>query len=181
MNNSLIEVLREQTSFGFTGKVNVLSGDSGQFLGVVYQQEGFVVGASFANLKNKKALVKMIFDDVESNHHFKFIVEPEVLSDEQVTMKLTVEEVKKEIQAHYQEYQETKKFKPNPEIRLVINPEIIVAKDELTPTEFDVLATISEWAKVADIYKYSKLLDYEITKALVTLRKKKAIKVFETK
>lgn len=179
--NSLIEVLREQASFGFTGKVNVLSGDSGQFLGVVYQQDGFIVGASFSNLKNRKALIKMIFDDVESNHNFKFVVEPELLSNEQVQVKLTVEEIKKDVQSFYQEYIETKKLKPHSDIRLVIDPLVIVSKEDLSALEFDVLATISEWPKVGDIYKYSKLLDFEITKALVTLRKKKAIRVLQAK
>lgn len=176
---NLIEVLKEQASFGFTGKVNVLSKENGQFLGVIYQQEGLIVGAQLKELKGKKALLKMIFDDVESNEFFKFIVEPEVLSPENITMKVSFEEVRKEAQGHFQEYLSAKKLRPAPHLKLVIDPEIIVSAENITPQEFDVLSVITEWCNVSDIYKYSKLMDFEVTHALVSLRKKRAIKVFQ--
>jgi hypothetical protein len=176
---NLIEVLKEQASFGFTGKVNVLSKENGQFLGVIYQQEGMIVGAQLKELKGKKALLKMIFDDVELNEFFKFIVEPEVLSPENITMKVSFEEVRKEAQGHFQEYLSAKKLRPAPHLKLVIDPEIIVSVDEITPQEFDVLSIITEYCNVSDIYKYSKLMDFEVTHALVSLRKKRAIKVFQ--
>ncbi len=176
---NLIEVLKEQASFGFTGKVNVLSKENGQFLGVIYQQEGMIVGATVKELKGKKALLKMIFDDVESNENFKFIVEPELLSPENITLKISFEEIRKEAQGHFQEYLSAKKLRPAPHLKLVIDPEIIVSVDDITPQEFDVLSVITEWCNVSDIYKYSKLMDFEITHALVSLRKKRAIKVFQ--
>ena len=176
---NLIEVLKEQASFGFTGKVNVLSKENGQFLGVIYQQEGMIVGANVKELKGKKALLKMIFDDVESNENFKFIVEPELLSPENITLKISFEEIRKEAQGHFQEYLSAKKLRPAPHLKLVIDPEIIVSFDDITPQEFDVLSVITEWCNVSDIYKYSKLMDFEITHALVSLRKKRAIKVFQ--
>lgn len=176
---NLIEVLKEQASFGFTGKINLLSKETDQFLGVIYQQEGIIVGAAMNELRGKKALLKMVFDDVDDNQHFKFIVEPEILEESVFSMKLKFEEIRKLAQTHYQEYQQSKKLRPAPNLNLVIDPEIIVSKDELTAEEFDVLATLTEWSKVSDIYKYSKLMDYELTMALVSLRKKKAIKVFQ--
>lgn len=176
---NLIEVLKEQASFGFTGKVNVLSRENGQFLGVIYQQEGMIVGAHVKDLKGKKALLKMIFDDVESNENFKFIVEPELLSPENITLKISFEEIRKEAQGHFQEYLSAKKLRPAAHLKLVIDPEIIVSLEEITTQEFDVLSVITEWCKVSDIYKFSKLMDFEITHALISLRKKRAIKVFQ--
>ena len=176
---NLIEVLKEQASFGFTGKVNVLSRENGQFLGVIYQQEGMIVGAHVKDLKGKKALLKMIFDDVESNENFKFIVEPELLSPENITLKISFEEIRKEAQSHFQEYLSAKKLRPAAHLKLVIDPEIIVSLEEITTQEFDVLSVITEWCKVSDIYKFSKLMDFEITHALISLRKKRAIKVFQ--
>lgn len=176
---NLIEVLKEQASFGFTGKINILSRDNGQFLGVIYQSEGIIVGAQIKELKGKKALLKMIFDDVESNENFKFIVEPEVLSTEIMTVRISFEEIKLEAQGHFQQYVSAKKLRPAPHLKLVIDPEIIVSSHDITSQEFDVLTVISEWCNVSDIYKYSKLMDFEITHALVSLRKKRAIKVFQ--
>lgn len=176
---NLIEVLKDQAAFGFTGKINILSRDNNQFLGVIYQQEGLIVGAHVKDIKGKKALLKMIFDDVESNENFKFIVEPELLSPEVLTMKISFEDIKKEAQTFFQEYVNAKKLKPALHLKLVIDPEIIVSKDDITPEEFDLLMTLSEWCKVSDVYKYSKLMDFEVTRALVSLRKKRAIKVFQ--
>lgn len=176
---NLIEVLKEQSSFGFTGKVNMLSRESGQFLGVIYQQEGAIVGAHIKDLKGKKALFNMIFSDVDSAEDYKFIVEPEVLNPENITLRIPFEEIKREASELYQQYLNAKKLKPSPLLKLVIDPEIIVAKEEITPLEFDVLAVITEYCKVSDIYKHCKLMDFEITNALVSLRKKRAIKVFQ--
>ena len=176
---NLIDVLKEQASFGFTGKVNVLSKENGQFLGVIYQQEGMIVGAHVMELKGKKALLKMIFDDIESNERFKFIVEPELLSPENITLKISFEDIRKEAQGYFQDYLSAKKLRPAPHLKLVIDPEIIVSSFDITPQEFDVLSVITEWCNVNDIYRYCKLMDFEITHALVSLRKKRAIKVFQ--
>jgi len=85
---NLMEVLKEQAAFGFTGKVNLLLNTNGQVQGVVYQQEGVIIGANYGQLKGRKALYKMIFEDVESAQYFKFIVEPELLSPDHFSMKM---------------------------------------------------------------------------------------------
>jgi len=179
MITNLLEVIKEQASFGFTGKVNILISSSGQFHGVVYLIDGHVVGAETGVLKGKKALYKLIFDDVDSVIKFRFVVEPEVVSDLLCSMKMNFDQIKTEAQKFYQKYILAKKLKPAPELKLVINPEVIVNHELITADEFDVLSILTEWSKVADVYKYSKLMEFEVTSALVNLRKKRAIKVFQ--
>ncbi len=179
MKTNLLEVLKEQASFGFTGKVNLLLLNSGQFYGVVYLKDGFVVGANVGNLKGKNALYKMIFEDVDSQVNCKFVVEPEVISEINCSMKINFDQIKNEAQNMFQKYIQAKKLKPAPELRLVIDPEVIVNHEMITADEFDVLTILTEWCKVSDIYKYSKLMEFEVTNALVSLRKKRAIKVFQ--
>jgi hypothetical protein len=176
---NLMEVLKDQAAFGFTGKVNLLAATNGQFQGVVYQHEGMIVGAQYKELKGKKALYKMIFEDVEASAHFKFVVEPELIAPESFLMSISFDEIKQEAQAIYQKYVQAKKLKPSPLLRLVVDPEIIVNMEEITSDEFDILSILTEWCTVADIYKYSKLMEFEVTNALVELRKKRAIKVFQ--
>ncbi len=176
---NLLEILKEQSAFGFTGKINLLLAANGQFQGVIYQHDGVVVGAHCGQLKDKKALYKMIFDDVDSAVAFKFVVEPEVVGSDLQSFKLSFEEVKKEAQDIYHRYQDSKKLRPPMHLKLVINPEIIVSLDPISPEEFDVLAVLAEWCTVSDVYKYSRLMDFDVTNALVSLRKKKAIKVFQ--
>jgi hypothetical protein len=175
---SLMDILKEQASFGFTGKVNVLLQTTGQFLGVIYQCEGVIVGAQFLQFTDKKALFKMIFEDVDSLDKYKFVVEPEVIAEDKYSFKISFEDLKKEAEAHYAHYRASTKLKPAPNLKLVIAPEIIVNNLPLTPNEYDILSILAEWCTVSDIYKYSKLMEFEVTDALVSLRKKRAIKVF---
>ena len=176
---NLMEVLKEQSAFGFTGKVNLLLATNGQFQGVVYQHEGIIVDAIYGVQKGQKALFKMIIEDVETAEHFKFIVEPELVSPEHFSMKMSFDEIKHEAQSIYQKYIVSKKLKPSLGLKLIVDPEIIVNTEEITASEFDILAVLAEWCTVADVYKYSKLMEFEVTNALVGLRKKRAIKVFQ--
>lgn len=176
---NLLDIIKEQAAFGFTGKINLLLSTNGQFQGVVYLQDGLIIGANYAQIKGKKALYKMIFSDVESAQLFKFIVEPEVITQDHYSMKMGFDEVRVEAQGIYQKYLASKKLRPAPGLRLVVDPEIIVNFLEITPSEFDILSVLAEWCTVADVYKYSRLMEYEVTDALVSLRKKRAIKVFQ--
>lgn len=176
---NLMEVLKEQASFGFTGKVNLLLSSNGQFQGVIYMHEGSIVGASFAQQNGRNALYKMIFEDVESQNHFKFVVEPELVAGSNFSMRMSFDEIKTEASKIYQKYTEAKKLKPPMGLKLIIDPEIVVNAEEITPEEFDILSILTEWSKVSDVYKYSRLMEFEVTNALVSLRKKRAIKVFQ--
>jgi hypothetical protein len=176
---NLIEVLKEQAAFGFTGKVNIQLASNGQFQGVIYQCEGTIVEAHYGQARGKKALFKLIFEDVESREHFKFIVEPELVPAGFCSIKMSFDEVRNEAQSLYQKYVQAKKLKPAFNLKLVIDPEIIVSSEEITPEEFDILSLLSEWCLVSDLYKYSKLMEFEVTNALIGLRKKRAIKVFQ--
>jgi hypothetical protein len=176
----LLEILNEQSAFGFTGRINVLVKSNGQLFGVVYQNEGTVVDAESQSLNGLRALYKMIFTDVEFQDFLKFVVEPEILKSENFQLSISLDELKADASKKYQEYIAAKKLRPPANVKLVIDPEIIVNTNQVSPEEYDVLALLTEWSKVSDIYKYSNLLEYEITNALVSLRRKKAIRVFQS-
>jgi hypothetical protein len=175
----LLEILNEQSAFGFTGKINVLVKSNGQLFGVVYQNDGTIVDAQSQSLEGLRALYKMIFTDVESQDFLKFIVEPEILKSENFQLEISLDELKSEASKKFQEYIAAKKLRPPDNVKLVIDPEIIVDANQVSPEEYDVLSLLTEWSKVSDVYKYSNLLEYEITNALVSLRRKKAIRVFQ--
>lgn len=177
--SGLLEILKEQSSFGFTGRINILSPKNDQFLGVVYQEQGFIVGAHIKGVKAKRALLKMVFDDVEGAQEFKYVIEPEILNDDIATMKLSVEELKQEAQNLIHEFLLAKKLKPGQHLRIVTDPEIIISNTPITAQEFCMLVTLAEWPCVKDIYAHSPLMEFETTHALVSLRKKKALKVFQ--
>ena len=177
---AILDILSEQAAFGFTGKINILVRSNGQYLGAIFQSEGNIVDATIEHLKGKKALFRIIFLDVETNNYLTFVVEPEIIKEENFNVKINFDDLKKEAQASFQNYLNAKKLKPPLGLKLLIDPEIIVNNDQISANEFDVLSLLTDWSKVEDIYKYSKLLEFEVTHALVSLRKKKAIKVFQS-
>lgn len=174
----LLEIVKEQIDFGFTGKVNILSSRS-QFLGAIFLKEGLIVGAQFHGQTGIKALKKAVFEDVDSKDVYKFVVEPEIVDESHMQFSVEFEILKKDIQKEYESYRESKKLRPPQHLVLVIAPEIVVSKEEVSYSEFKVLEVMTEYNKVSDIYDKCSLEEYEITQALVDLRRKKAIKVFQ--
>lgn len=174
----LLEIVKEQIDFGFTGKVNILSSRS-QFLGAIFLKEGLIVGAQFHGQTGIKALKKAVFEDVDSKDVYKFVVEPEIVDESHMQFSVEFEILKKDIQKEYESYRESKKLRPPQNLNLVIAPEVVTSKDLVSYTEFKVLEVMTEYSKVSDIYDKCSLEEYEITQALVELRRKKAIKVFQ--
>ena len=77
----------------------------------------------------------------------------------------------------YENYLGSKKLRPPGALKLVLNPNFIVEGQDVAPNEFDVLSAISDYSRVEDIYNHCPLMEYEVTQALVSLRRKGALKV----
>ncbi len=174
---SILAIINEQASFGFSGRINILLKDNGKLSGVVFQYEGKVVGATSGTQKGKKALFHLIFDDVDTTDKYKYVVEPEIIGPASFMFDLHFNEVKSIAEKQYSSFLAAKKFRPPANLKLLINSEIIVNDEQITPEEFAVLSVITEFSRVDDVYQNCKLLEFEITNALVGLRKKRAIKV----
>jgi len=173
----LIKVIEEQTVFAFTGKINVLQKNNNQYRGAIWQKDGFIVQAHMGPLRGKKALLRIVFDDLETPDHFSFMVEPEVVALDESSFQLSYEDFYRELQRIYNSYQKNKKLRPSDDLRLAVSGDFILSGPELSSQEYDVLCAISDNGQVAALYADSPLYDFEITNILVHLRKKKAIKV----
>jgi len=177
---SVIKTIEDQSVFGFTGKVNVLLKSNNQFAAAVYLSDGQIVNASYKQMTGKKALLKLIFDDVDAVSDFKYVVEPELIKDSQVNFNISLKQIKSEAEALYSKYKESLKLKPPGHLKLVIDGDFIIDGSTVNNHEFELMSILTEYSTVNDIYKYSKLYEYEVTEALVSLRKKKALKVFKS-
>lgn len=174
----LIEVLDEQAVFGFTGRINIVLKSNRQYFGAITQKDGLIVDAQFKKLHGKKALFSLLIEDLSSDT-YQYIVEPELVEEKDCTMSLSLKELKKQGAHIYQQFQASQKLKPPGDLRLMINSGFIVDGPSVTADEFQVLATLTEFSRVSDVYKHSSLLDYETTNSLVSLRKKGALRVFK--
>lgn len=177
----ITEIIKEQATFGFTGRINIQLLDNGQYAGVILQQDGKLIHAEYAGFTGKKALFKAVVDDLEGIQKLKYIVEPEIIADGSGSFELTWKEFKVMAEKMLTQFRETARLKPPAHLRLVVDGDFIITGKPIDGVEFEVLCTISDYSKVEDVYAKSPLHEFEITRALVSLRKKGALKVVEAK
>jgi len=173
----LLKTIEEQAVFGFSGKVNIMDAQSGQYYGAIYLDNGLIVNAIFKGVRGRKGLMNGFIYSLTNEERIKHVVEPELIDEDLKIFEISFDLFVEEFKSIYSEYQEVKKLRPPESLRVVLNGEFVVAGSEVTSSEFDVMKTISIFNKVRDIYDNCPLMEVEITRALVGLRKKKAIKV----
>lgn len=175
-SEELFPILDEQVSVGFTGKVNVLDPSNNRHLGVIELFEGEVFEAKYGGVSGLKAFYNVCVAAFEEGSSFKYVVEPELV---QTTNKIhyPYNVLKRKVAQIVEIYKENKALRPPDELKLLVNPRFVEAGEPVSATEFDLLSSIADYNSVKEIYKNCELLDYQITNALVSLRKKKAITV----
>lgn len=178
-----MSILKEQEKFAFTGRVNILHKTSGQFLGVILQENGVIVNARFKEVRGKKALLNLMVESESSERrereNLKYVVEPELLEEGDKSFTLSIDELSEMTQDLIKRVEKSYKLRPSPNLRVVLRGSFISRGDELTDNEFQVMKIVSDHAKIEEIYNKCDLLDYEITDALVSLRRKTALRVLK--
>jgi hypothetical protein len=162
---------------GFTGRINILKVSNSQFLGIVSLLNGNIIRCEYKSSHGKKTLFNVLIENMSQTEEQKFIVEPEVIEEESTDFHLDIHVFKHESRDRYELYLKSLKLTPPMSLRLLVKSEFVLAGENVTEAEFDVLKVISDYNKVEDIYNMAPLCKYEVTEALVSLRKKNAIKV----
>lgn len=177
VSDGILPILDEQSTFGFTGRINVLLKENNQHIGVVWQKNGDLVHAEYHGIKGKRALFNLVFDDIDKRKDLKFIVEPELIPNEALNFHYTYSEFHKKMEMRFKQYKEFKKYRPPDNLNLYVNAKFMedIHGYSIGPEEFDVLCLVIDYSKVLDIFKNSMLYDYQITRALVSLRRKNAL------
>jgi hypothetical protein len=151
--------------------------DTGQFVGQLMQDNGSVVNAICAGLRGKNALGKLFMDAQRRPFQYKIIVEPEIIAPGEIVFRMNLEELYAYLKNYSEDEQATIKLRPPLDMRVLIRGEFIVSGDIITEDEYEAILTIVDYAKVEDIYKHSTLSESQVTRALIGLRKKGALKV----
>ncbi|MAF78132.1 MAG: hypothetical protein CME60_08210 [Halobacteriovoraceae bacterium] len=177
---SLIKTISDQVHLGFTGRINILTEQTGKYLGRITLRDGLIVFTQFKERIGKSSLYHCLIEDLEEGN-LKFAVEPEVVGDNEIIFTLDYQEFVDKGQKIFQAYKSSKKFRPPGHIKLMIDPDFIAKGQSLSYVEFELLSTISDYSRVSDIFNESKLLEYQVSNALVSLRQKGALKVIGKK
>jgi hypothetical protein len=167
----LFTTFQDQSEVGFTGKVNLLRPVSKQYLGMAVFNLGELISLQYKGLNGLKAFYK-VFIDLSDGDELDGIVEPEVVDGISRDIHYPLSKLREKLDTVITEYQASKSQRPPDHVKLLISAEFFDKKEDVSGEEFDLLCTISDFSKVSDIYFHSKLLEYEITYALVSLRKK---------
>lgn len=177
---SLIKSISDQVHLGFTGRINILTKNTGKYLGRIILREGVIVFSQFKETMGKPSLYHCLIEDLEEND-FKFAVEPEVVDDSEVIFNLEFQEFVDIGQKIFQAYKSSKRYRPPGHLKLILDTEFVAKGQSVSYIEFELMCTISDYNRVSDIFNESKLLEYQINNALVSLRQKGALKVVSNK
>jgi hypothetical protein len=175
MNSKVLGVLEEQIVVGFTGKVNILATYNRQFLGHILFKNGEILQVLFDGQGGLKAFYRLIIQE-HLLKSFDYVVEPEVVEDKERQIHYPYAVIKNKLQDVIQKHQEYSKHRPPDNIKIIIDGAFLKETTPVTPQEFTVLETLTEWSNPYEIYQNCDLMDYEITGALISLRKKGALK-----
>lgn len=176
----ILDTIEEQMAVGFTGKVNVLSTFNRQYLGHILFKSGDIIQVFFNSQTGLKALYQIIIQEF-SLQSFQYVVEPEVVDETERQIHYPFSVIKSKMADVIKQHKDSLKFRPPENVKILISPEFVNRGQDVTLAEFEVLKTVSEWNKAYDIYQHCQLLDFEITWALVNLRKKGALKILASK
>ena len=172
----LLKILSENYSFMFSGRVNILSKVSKQYLGAIIQSNGKIVNTKYLNLSGKKALASILME-LKSNKALSFVSEPEVVLSGDHVFEMTEGQFLKFKNDYFEQYDELNKLRPSNNLKIAIDSAGFNFNISLSKIEFDVLCSIIDNSVVKDIYHNSDLLDFDITTALISLRKKGVLRV----
>lgn len=176
MESKVLDVIEEQIAVEFTGKVNVLATFNRQFLGQILFKNGEIIQVNFHHHKGLKAFYQLVIQEL-SLQKFDYVVEPEVVEDKERQIHYPYSVIKNKLASVLKEYKASLKARPPENIKILISGDFMEDSSPVTPAEFDVLLALTEWNSPFDIYQHCQLMDHEITWALVSLRKKGALRI----
>ncbi len=180
LNLEIFKLLEEQQLVCFSGNINILNRSTAASIGTILFYEGKVINAKMGKMPAYKSFIQLCIK-VISSENYSFVVEPEIINEKEEKISFPLNMLKEKTLKAYNEFIKADKNKPPESVQLLPREDFFESEEKVTPEEFKLLCTISDYSRVRDIYENSTLLDYEVTNALVSLRKKQAIKVVKSK
>jgi hypothetical protein len=176
----ILDDIEDQISVEFTGKINILRGRNRQHLGNIIMVDGELIYITYDINSGLKAFYNLVVESFD-NKDIIFVIEPEIIENQIRNIHFPYSYLLRKVSNVLERYKYSRENRPPNSIKLVPIANFILDGEELSSEEFETLKTMVDYNKVEDIYKNTNLLDFEITTSLVSLRRKKAIKVIKQK
>lgn len=175
----ILKYLNDQVLLAFTGRVNILIPGSNQFIGVVFLEDGEIVGAEHSKLKGTNALFELYLIEILNTHQFKFVIEPEIIGIDQTHFRMSPNKSFAEFKKYNKSEYRLSKLRPENSLKICVNEKFIESGEELSSAEFKMLEIIAVSKTIGDVFFNSNFNDFLTNSLLVLLRQKKAIKVLK--
>lgn len=148
----LITTLRQQMQLGLSGKINLLSGENGQFIGCIFLVQGFVVGGRYRRLRGRDAVKLMAYHSMpacrEWGDQVQLVCEPEVIAPADQMVKWDFNELQVELHRYILEWEGVRSLLPPGHLYLL--PRLPQPPQALTVEQFQVLSILVDSSKVED-------------------------------
>jgi hypothetical protein len=180
MQLKIIPVLEEQVAANFTGKINILATFNHQYLGHILFKNGELLQVFFQGQQGLKAFYQIIIREF-SLPSFDYVVEPEIVEEKERQIHYPFAVLKNKMADILKMHRESLKLRPPENVRILLDADFLDDTLPVSSEEFEVMKTLTEWNTPLDVYQHCSLLDYEVTQALVSLRKKGALKILASK
>lgn len=172
---AILNIVREQASFNFTGKVNLLLKENGRFVGSIFLKDGIIVNCFLGQFEGYDALICLIHYDFLEGHICKYIVEPEIIDEFNQCFRVNIDTIPKIWATFKQEYESCLKLKPSLNLKIRVKPSFLEKNIQINNNEIYILKLISDYPLIDDVYKNSNIPEYLVTICLVNLRKKDSL------
>lgn len=175
----LTTLLKNTIDQGFSGKINLLRSDSGQYHGAIYLAQGVIVGGQYRQLQGADAVILMCYHSLSGPEapwgEAKFVAEPEVLSPALQVIQWNFNELQVALHRYIAEWEEAKKLMPDPSLHLLAH--FPSASHSIDHDLFQILSVLTVHHQVAQVFYHSPFLPPKTLDGLVRLRKMGLLRV----
>jgi hypothetical protein len=162
----LFDFLEEQHALQYTGRLKIFDQSNSDCIGHVFFSHGEILHAKSLAYKDLRALLNLT--QISKLNGVRIIVEPEDVDREMFSVEIPFVEILQKLRDWEESLNELVEHAPPPEMKFKLNAEFLYKEDGINSYEFD-------------IYKNSYLLNFEVTASLLSLKKKKAFTVINSK
>lgn len=171
----ILDILEEQNSFAFSGKVTGTEKLSESETFSLWFKEGQLIEVRTQKRSGLKALYEVFFQEfLGVRFNYKLQEEDATIAQ---SIYFPLAQIKIFLNAIVDDLEDHDEFRPDKQLELIIKSGFVKSGPEITELEYNVLELVAKYASVADIYEKTDLLGFEVSKALVSLKRKDAFKV----
>jgi len=178
--NAICRRLMDEFAFGFEGRVNILNSLNSQYLGHLMLLKGKIIEAQYQGRSRMIALADFSLDLNCNPQNLSLVFEAEKV-EEFGSFLCSFEDLFKLITDAARISTSLKKLRPDNTLSFTINYDFFIRSEIERSDEFNVLKRVVDDGRVESLYKNSGMSEHRLTKILIALKQKGALKVAKIK